>query len=227
MTRADLETAILAFLRRGTIRASVESFPAISTFITLAETNINGPANPPEGTPPGCRARCQVLRVGIEATGRYVTLPDDFLEMDDLRCQGGPSLHYWPRAQAGDADRAQSVPDLPAPSNVGSPVRFAVVGFQLELWPAPGEDSGITLEMAYFRRQTLGAASSATNAILSHVPNAYLYGALAHAAMFLADDERVASYAALYAAAVNAANAEYRQANIGRGPLTQHFRSIG
>jgi len=227
MTRTQLENAILAFLRRASVNSAVAGFAAVGTFITLAETHINGSPNPPDGIPPGLRTRCQVARVGIDATDRYVTLPDDFLEMDDLRLDGGPALTYWPRAQAGSADQAQFLSDSPTPQNVGDPLRYSVIGLSLELWPPPSTESPAQLRMAYFRASALGSDPAATNAVLTHVPNAYLYGALAHAAAMLGDDERIASHTAAYTAAVMSANAAYRDASIGRGPLTQRFRSIG
>ena len=83
----------------------------------------------------------------------------------------------------------------------GKPIYFALVGNQIEVLPAP--DTSYTAELTYVATLAKLSDSNTSNWILARHPDVYLYGALLQAAPYLRDDERVATWSALYETAVN------------------------
>lgn len=83
----------------------------------------------------------------------------------------------------------------------GKPIYFALVGNQIEVLPAP--DTSYTAELTYVATLAKLSDSNTSNWILERHPDVYLYGSLLQAAPYLRDDERVATWSALYETAVN------------------------
>ena len=83
----------------------------------------------------------------------------------------------------------------------GQPIYFALVGNQIEVLPAP--DTSYTAELTYVATLAKLSDSNTSNWILERHPDVYLYGSLLQAAPYLRDDERVATWSALYETAVN------------------------
>ncbi|MGB1223913.1 MAG: phage adaptor protein, partial [Mycobacterium sp.] len=81
-------------------------------------------------------------------------------------------------------------------SGTGKPIWFAIHGTYLEFVPVP--DSTYTVEMTYYAQLAAMSADTDTNWLLTHFPDAYLYGSLLNAAPYLQDDERLMVWERLY-----------------------------
>jgi hypothetical protein len=97
---------------------------------------------------------------------------------------------------------------------VGVPLIYAIDGGDLVFPWAPGVPLEIT---SYIRLPVLGQQNQ-TNVLLEEHPDAYLYGALAQAEMYLKNDERVTLWAALMRDVLAAIQEESRRAE--RAPDT-------
>lgn len=231
MTRLDLTNNIMAWVHRIGFRSPVANFDAVSSFIELAEEDINDKL----------RAREMVTRVTQPVTGQYLTLPCDFIEAFDVRLENGPELTYQPRGQLATTWWARTVqaPGDPAwsgyapaavPWNDGQPTFYSVVGSQMELSPWPDNAAGLAnvpnLELAYYQRQTLGPDDTDTTVVLSTMASIYLYGALLQAAPFLRDDPRIATWGPFYQGRIDRANAAHERARWQGTRLRAQYRRL-
>lgn len=224
MTRLELTTAIYAYLHRGNFTTPVPNFDAVSTWIQLAEGDINL----------DMRARCMIRRATQPIEGQYIPLPCDYLEADDLRLSTGRHLTYMDRSHIGDLAQQQSNTTIIDPSVIYAPVPtgprfFSVVGDLVEIWPYAADDpSGpYTVEMAYFASQSLGTDDTDTTDVLTALPGAYLWGALKYSAPFLRDDPRIDTWSAAYNAIVAKANLAKERAASAGSPIVQRYRRVG
>ena len=88
--------------------------------------------------------------------------------------------------------------------STGTPAYYGHNSGQFEVMPSPdGPYSGILL---YYAKVPALSDSVATNWLLTHHPDIYLYGALLHSAPFLQEDVRAQTWAALYKSAVERVN---------------------
>ena len=85
------------------------------------------------------------------------------------------------------------------------PQFYAHIGETFELFPTP--DTTYTMELVYYQEIPALSPSQTTNWLLTDAPDAYVYGALTQAAPFLGEDERVQTWAQLYANAISGLNA--------------------
>jgi hypothetical protein len=232
-TRADLETAVLGFLHRASLRSPV-AFDAVPNFVALGEDEINL----------DLRARCMVQRVTQTVDGQYVPLPCDYLEAIDIRlgdrpdAYGGRELQYQARREMGDMRATGTAgswayvdPRSSAYTVGGGPRYYSIVGDQLELWPIcvppvplPLDWPVYTIEMSYYARQSLGPDGGDTTAVLERYPSAYLYAALMQSAPFLRDEARLATWTAFYQAEIFRANAEHERARHQGSRIVQRYR---
>lgn len=231
MNRSQLTNAVMAWLHRLAFRSPVTDFDAVSTFVMLAEQDINM----------RLRARCMITRVSHAVVEQYAPLPCDFLEAYDVRLENGPELTYQPRGEMANARWARilNVPGDPAwsgysppsiPWNNGQPSFYSIVGSEMELSPFPDAGNPApqlpNLELAYYQRQTLNAGDDATTAVLTQYPAIYLYGALVQSAPFLRDDSRVQTWSGLYEAEINGANSESERARWQGTRLRAQYRRL-
>jgi len=232
-TRAELETAILGFLHRGSFRSPV-AFNAVPSFVSLGEGEINL----------DLRARCMVQRAVQTVDAPLLPLPCDYLEALDIRlgdmadAYGGRELRYQPRREMGDLRAAGAAgswayvdPRSSAYTIGGGPQYYSIVGDQLEIWPfaAPPvpPQAGwpvYSIEMSYYARQELGPDPADTTAVLTAYPAAYLYAALVQSAPFLREDGRLQTWTALYQAEIFRANAEHERARHQGSRIVQQYR---
>ncbi len=98
----------------------------------------------------------------------------------------------------------------------GKPLFFCV-HTQIEFDRTP--DSAYTLERLYYAKFTALSDSNTTNNLLTNHPDIYLYSALAAAAPFLDEDERLGVWEGLYRQAKDDAMAADRDSEYSRMPL--------
>lgn len=191
----ELKTAIANWLNRDDLTA------VIPDFIALTEADIQR------------KVRHWRMEERSTATldARYTQLPDGFLEavrfhldVDERPIELLTPLALQQRRQ-GNSDAG------------GKPQFYAIIAGQIEVWPTP--DGSYTGELYYYARTATLSGSVATNWVLEHFPDAYLYGALVHAAPYLVDDQRIGTWAALYQSAIDGINANNDKAKFGGSGL--------
>ena len=190
---SELQTAVADFLNRDDLTS------VIPTFISLAEAQITR----------DLRHWRQQRRVTTTVDEQYENLPTDFVEMVSLRTDDDYTLEF---ASRGEIMRRKL--DLGGTS--GRPIVFTLNAGQIEFVPTP--DASYTLEMVYYARIPALSDTDTFNWLLTNYPDVYLYGALLHAAPYLADDVRLAVWSQLYGTAIQQANNDSRK-GLYSGPL--------
>lgn len=177
MDYAELKETIADWLMRQDLNAVIPSW------IKLAEARFNR------------ELRTQQMVVRAQATlepgQQYVTVPGDWLEAWNIQVNGDtPRRLTYMTLEAADELKRRGR------QSSGEPRHFNVTGSQFEVIPVPQNETDI--ELAYFAKIPALSNQNPTNWLLEQWPDAYLYGALAHSAPYLKDDQRVATWAAFY-----------------------------
>ena len=198
----DLKASIADFLNRDDLTS------VIPDFITLAETKMNREIR---------HWRMEKRATAVLDT-QYSALPNDFLEPIRMSITSGDtSTLEMVGAFEITSLRAQNL------NTAGRPKSFAILDGSIEVHPSP--DANYTLEMLYFEKIEALTAGNTSNWVLNNHPDAYLYGALLHAAPYLADDVRIQVWASLYKAAVDAINMESEKAKTSGSGRRMKIRS--
>lgn len=185
-TYSALQTAVASLLNRDDLTS------AIPDFITLAEADMNRKI----------RHWRMESRSTADLDAQFAEAPSDWLESVRFLLQSDP---------------VQELELLALPKMVeyrsrdgatGKPRYYAWTGGQFELYPTP--DTAYTAELVYYARITALSDAAPSNWLLQYHPDAYLYGAAAHSAPYLHDDERLTTWASLYANAIAGINEENR-----------------
>ena len=201
-TYAQLRADIADWLNRDDLTNQ------IPTFIRLAEARFNR----------DLRVRQMVKRAVSETDSgaNHVTLPGDWLEARLIRADlnGRLAVLEYLTLEGGDNYHH------PGPARY-----FNITGNRLELIPAPPD--GTEVEMIYYGKIPALSDEEPTNWLLDTWPDQYLYGTLAHTAPYLKDDERVATWAALYDRGLEEIRLADDRAHHSKFNLRARARSIG
>lgn len=191
-TYNELKTAVANWINRSDLT------DRIPEFIALAEANIARDV----------RARFMEKRVTATVESQYEELPSDLIELRNIQINSDPiqRLEYM-LPEAIDAHV----------TGTGKPKYYTVLGTELQLAPTP--DAEYTVEIAYYARPTAFSADADTNDLLTNYPGLYLYGALLAAEPFLHNDERLATWSALYQREVESINRTDRRARFSGSQL--------
>lgn len=201
----DLKSSIADWLNREDLTSVIPSF------IAMAEARFNR----------DLRVRQMIKRSTAELNEGFITLPGDWLEAKNIQINtsyGPRKLDYVTLEQA-DAIRYNSG-DSP-----GEPLYFNITGSQMEIIPTPSGEPEV--EMTYYRTVPALSDEDDTNWLLSAWPDMYLYGALAHAAPYLKDDERVATWVAFYDRALQEITGADARAQYSGSVLKSRARVLG
>lgn len=177
-TYAELLTGIRDWLARDGDTANLPD-SRLGDLVTVAEAEIYD----------RLRIRAMETSADLTVNARTVALPSGFIELRRLYIDASPLFvpdyyapaDFWQRA--GVRSRGS-----------GRPTFFTVEGQNFVFDPTP--DATYTGKVLYYAR--LAALSSATNALFLGRPTLYLYGALKHAAPFIGEDSRIATWAAMF-----------------------------
>lgn len=201
-TYDELKSSIADFLDRDDLTT------VIPDFITLAETKMNREIR---------HWRMEKRATAVLDT-QYSALPNDFLEPIRMSITSGDtSTLEMVGAFEITSLRAQNL------NTAGRPKSFAILDGSIEVHPSP--DASYTLEMLYFEKIDALSASNTSNWVLTNHPDAYLYGALLHAAPYLAEDARLQIWASLYKTAIDAINMESEKAKTSGSGRRMKIRS--
>ena len=191
-TYAELKSSIANWLNRDDLTA------VIPDFIALAEAQIAR----------DIRHWRQEKRVTTLVNEQYENLPIDWLEMIQIQLTAGGRLQVISAAELQERKEASSIAQKPK--------HYRLTSDQIEFYPAP--DSSYEVAMQYYARVPALTNVETFNWILTEYPDIYLYGSLVHAAPYLADDQRITVWAALYQSAVDALNQDNTKSRVS-GPL--------
>jgi hypothetical protein len=189
-TFAGLRGEIADYLDKGTTLDA-----KIPTFIRLTESRLNKVLDDPE------------MEVTSTATtaGQFLGLPSDFGELKSISV-GGYRL------------RGATVADFSGFSTVaGIPRTYGIYDGQLAFAPVPSTGSGVTI--VYSRRIPALSDATTTNWLLDLAPEAYLYGSLLAAEVYLWNDERLPTFKALYEDAIDTLRQDAAKRRWGAAPL--------
>ena len=200
---AELKSAVADWLNRADLTS------AIPNFVSLAEAKFNR----------DLRTRQQVKRAYATLSGQYIQLPTDWAEGINLQLNVNPVrvLDFVTTDQA-DRIKARRYGDTNADA-------YTIVGSQLEVVPVVGDDTEI--EMAYYAKIPALSDSNTTNWLLTQWPDLYLYGALVHAAPYLREDDRIATWKGLADQLTEEIRMSDERAKHSGGPLRARTRPIG
>lgn len=113
---------------------------------------------------------------------RTITLPADFLELENI------SITASPTRQLVYVTVEQMEARYPNATEVGLPAIYTIEGDTVLFAPVP--DAIYPVEMFYYARFA-PLATSGTNWLMTNHPGVYLWACLAEAAPFMMDDKRV------------------------------------
>ena len=172
---SELKAAIADWLNRSDLTDSIPDF------IVLAETRHKR----------DFKIRRMETRdtANTVADSEFYSLPDNYVAMRNIQLNTDPKtpLEYLTPEQM---DR------IHAGSTTGKPKAFSIIGNNIQLRPIP--DSAYQIEILYFKHFTPLSDSNTTNDMLTHHPDAYLYGALVEAEPYLQNDKRIQVWSAYY-----------------------------
>lgn len=151
----------------------------------------------------------EVTDNAFSITGEYVALPSGLLFVRDFYIDSNPRTQI--KLFAGD---------LMASGDSGVPQYFEIVAGNFRFYPIPADTYTATLNYrATFTPLSSGATS---NWLLTAHPDAYLYGALKHAAIRLKDPGSASGYDSLFQSAMGNINAQAsRIRSGGPSPVTR------
>lgn len=200
---AELKSAVADWLNRADLTS------AIPNFVALAEAKFNR----------DLRTRQQVKRAYATLIGQYIQLPTDWAEGINLQLNVNPVrvLDFVTTDQA-DRIKARRYGDTDADA-------YTIVGSQLEVIPVVGDDTEI--EMAYYAKVPALSDENPTNWLLTEWPDLYLYGTLVHAAPYLREDDRIATWKGLADQLTEEIRLSDERAKHSGGPLRARVRPIG
>lgn len=159
-----------AFIADWLHRSDMDS--AIGRCVAMATSHFNRVLRTPEMESRDVRP----------VTSEFVTVPSDFLEIISITRDDGRELRYLARPQFASYVGLGMTPEPPI---------FCVEDYQFRFLPAPTVDSPLNVTILYYEGIANLVNDSDTNWLLSAFPDAYLYGALMHARVWLHDDPRV------------------------------------
>lgn len=197
----ELKAAIADFLNRDDLTS------VIPTFIRLAETRMDR----------DLRHWRQEKRSAASLDTQYSAIPGDYLRPIRLQITDAPTSEVAPISTAQMLQLREERND-----RTGRPTHYTLTAGGIELYPTP--DMAYNASLVYYGRVTALSDSNTTNWLLTEAPDAYLYGALVHAAPYLKDDNRFAIWESLFSQAVVNLNASSGDAKYGGSGLTMRTK---
>lgn len=152
-------------------------------FIALAEADFNNGVRLQDGTSLALRTREMETVAIVTMTSGVGTLPADYLEWRQVSSNNSPTRGLQFVAPSGfDA--------LYGDLTAGLPNHFTIIGSSIYIRPVSSTD----LSLVYYGKVSALSDSNTSNWLLAKAPNAYLFGALYHAALWNKLYEEEAAY---------------------------------
>lgn len=196
-TYSELVTAVGSWLNRSDLDS------LIPDFIALFEARMNRVLRHPEMESTATSA--------LTAGDTELSLPDDFLAARTIYVDDDPD----------NVLLALSPMNLRAAypyETDGGLIAYAIQGSTIQLAPpVAGEDS---LTLSYYQKIPALSESNTTNWLLDSHPDAYLFGTLTQAQVYLQDDQRAGMWKAAWDEIWTEINDAGDQRRVPAGPLT-------
>lgn len=176
-----LQATIASYLARSDLTDSIPEF------IRLAEDRLRR----------DLRIR-QTLKVATATTtgaDSTVELPADFIAMKDIHISSTDPIHTITYQTVSNFFRNTRA------TSSGVPNFYTVMGSEFRFAPIP--DAAYTLQMVYYYKPAYLSSTVSSNVWLAYAPDLLLYATLGEAEPFLMNDERIATWAAMYDRGVN------------------------
>jgi hypothetical protein len=200
---SGLKTTIADYLNRDDLTSIIPSF------IALAEAKFNRKL----------RVRQMVKRATATLNTAFFDFPTDFLQAKEFQLNTNPITYLeFVTEKQGDLLRQ----DVLVAS--GQPKYYTIVGTQIEIIATP--DGSYTGELTYWGKIAALSDSNTSNWLLSYAPDLYLYGALVEAMPYLKDDERLATWSAMYVNSLGDIEVADQRASVASTPIVR-ARSLG
>jgi len=196
-TYSDLKTKIADYLGRTDLTSQIPDF------ITFAENRLRRELR--------IRQMLKLVNATMTANDATLSLPADFLEMRDIHLNTTPIrvLEYLaPNIFYRNADV----------TTVGVPNSYTVLASEFQFARIP--DDAYNVRMLYYAAPTYLSDSNTSNVFLANCPDALVYAALGEAEPYLMNDERLATWAALYQRAIDTITASDDRGEYAGVPLT-------
>lgn len=178
MNYAELQTAIADTLNRQDLAAQ------IPTFIRLAESQMDRELV----------TRQEFGIITMSGVAESIGLPCDFGGVLAMTSFGQPNRKI--------VYMAPDMIDEQWLSSEGAPHYYTLTQSQVLFSPSAVFDGS----MRYWKRLPNLSATCTCNWLLDRHPDAYLYGALLHAAPYLKDDDRIGVWSGFFTSAIDAIN---------------------
>jgi hypothetical protein len=200
--RDTLITAVNDWLDRDDLDAK------IPMFIQMAEAQFSREL----------RAPLMERTATFSATDEDTGLPEDYIAMRAVYQEGSPDRPLKGIAPTAIREGYDG--------STGTPVAYCLVSGGIRLIPPPS--APILLTMDYFARIDHLTVSTPTNWLLDQHPDAYLYGTLFNAEIYLDNAPRAAQWKGLLDQVVDRINRTSRNDRYGAGPLVPStVRQVG
>jgi len=175
MTYAELKSNIANFLNRSDLTDVIDSF------IDSTEAEFNR----------RLRVKGMIKRATATLDSQYISVPTDWLEAINIQIDGGDfSPLFQQSIESLDVYRKSN-------DNVtGQPIYFALVDDTIEFAPTP--DGSYTVQLTYYGKIDALSDSNTSNFLSTGYPDAYLYGSLKDASIYLMEDDRVQLFTAQF-----------------------------
>ena len=204
MTYAELKSNIASYLNRSDLTGVIDSF------IDSTESEFNR----------RLRVKGMIKRATATLDSQYISVPTDWLEAINIQIDSGDfSPLFQQSIESLDVYRKSN-------DNVtGQPIYFALVDDTIEFAPTP--DGSYTVQLTYYGKIDALSDSNTSNFLSTGYPDAYHYGSLKHASIYLMEDERVPLFTAQFEKALEEMRLEQEKAEFAKGSLMQRRRTYG
>lgn len=201
-TYAELKTEIADYLNRDDLTS------VMPTFISMAEATLNRDV----------RHWRMEQRAEAELDSRYLSLPSDWAETKRMILQDTTAYALNLVSTDDMHDMRYNQGD-----SAGKPKYYCHSAGSIEVYPTP--DATYDLELLYLQKIEALSDSNTSNWLLAEAPDLYLYACLTETAIYLRDDERLASFGAMYQSKLNALNTTSTRATVSGSGLKMNIRS--
>lgn len=199
-TYSELRSAVAGWLNREDLTSR------IFEFVSLAHSDINRKL----------RTQEMVTLLSATAAAATVDMPDD--------CEEVLYISLGDDGTTGDLDLV-SLPELKKRYDLlpeaGPPSCYALAGQRIYFarWA-----ESVAYALAYYASVPALVGDDDTNWLLTKHPDVYLYGALAHSAPFLMEDERVPLWTGAYQNALESLNGRNTRQQFAGQPMARRGR---
>ena len=179
-----LQATIADYLARSDLTASIPEF------IRLAENRLSRDLR--------IRQMLQIATTTIDSTNGTVEIPADFLAMKDIHISSSNPIQTVTFQSPSNFFRNTRA------STSGLPSFYTALGSEFRFSPIGAETD--TLQMLYYVKPPHMSSTVSSNLWLANTPDLLLYAALGEAEPFLMNDERLATWSAMYDRGVQSLN---------------------